>query len=93
MFPDHLPYLHGQVRSFAARLVIVEVLMAYLSAQVDSHKDQSVRVLLSCMADLAAATGAAILLFRHLNKGESGPAYTGAAGRSGSSARPAPASR
>jgi hypothetical protein len=73
-FPDHLPYLHGQVRSFAARLVIVDVLMAYLSAQIDSHKDQSVRVLLSRMSDLAAATGAAIVLVRHLNKGGSGPA-------------------
>src|SRR6516225_307099 len=74
VFPDHLPYLHGQVRSFEARLVIVDVLVAYLSAQVDSHKDQSVRVLLSRMSDLAAATGAAIVLVRHLNKGGSGPA-------------------
>lgn len=74
VFPDHLPYLHHQIRAFGARLVIVDVLMAYLSSYVDSHKDQSVRVLLSRMSDLAAAAGAAILLVRHLNKGGSGPA-------------------
>ncbi len=74
VFPDHLPYLHHQLRTFGARLVIVDVLMAYLSSYVDSHKDQSVRVLLSRMSDLAASCGAAIVLVRHLNKAGSGPA-------------------
>lgn len=74
VFPDHLPYLNQQIRAFDARLVIVDVLMAYLSSYVDSHKDQSVRALLSRMSDLAAASGAAILLVRHLNKAGTGPA-------------------
>jgi hypothetical protein len=74
VFPDHLPLLARQVRAFGCQLVIVDVLMAYLSVQVDSHKDQSVRVLLARMSELAAATGAAIILVRHLNKGGSGPA-------------------
>jgi len=74
VFPDHLPYLHQQIRAFDATLVIVDVLMAYLSSCVDSHKDQSVRALLSRMSDLAASRGAAIVLVRHLNKAGSGPA-------------------
>jgi hypothetical protein len=37
VFPDHLPLLARQVRAFGCQLVIVDVLMAYLSVQVDSH--------------------------------------------------------
>lgn len=56
------------------RLVIVDVLMAFLPRGVDSHKDQDVRAVLRRLKDLAESTGAAILLLRHLNKGAGGSA-------------------
>lgn len=86
-------HVYQQIRAFDARLVIVDVLMAYLSSYVDSHKDQSVRALLSRMSDLAAASGAAILLVRHLNKAGPGRPSTEVVAQSGSSAPPEPATR
>ncbi len=61
-----------------ARLVIVDVLMAYLPGQVDSHRDQDIRSVLSELAALAERTGCCILLLRHLNKAPGGnPLYRG----------------
>jgi hypothetical protein len=61
-----------------ARLVIVDVLMAYLPVSTDSHKDQDIRAVLARLAALADATGATVLLLRHLNKGKGGdPLYRG----------------
>ncbi|MPZ68806.1 MAG: AAA family ATPase [Actinobacteria bacterium] len=66
------------VRRHAVRLVIVDVLMAYLPGKVDSHRDQDIRTVLSRLSDLAAATGCTILLLRHLNKAPGGnPLYRG----------------
>jgi hypothetical protein len=66
------------VQSTGARLVIVDVLMAYLPAGKDAHRDQDVRSVLHRVADMAEQTGAAVLLLRHLNKGAgSSPLYRG----------------
>ena len=51
-----------------ARLLIVDVLMAYLPTAVDSHKDQDIRSVLSRLAALADRTGCTVLLLRHLTK-------------------------
>jgi RecA-family ATPase len=53
-----------------AKLVIVDPLMAYLPGKVDSYRDQDVRRILAPLAALAAETGAAVLVIRHLNKTE-----------------------
>jgi putative DNA primase/helicase len=71
-------YLHQLVVETGARLLVVDVLMAYLPSGVDSHKDQDIRRVLSRLAALADATGCTVLLLRHLNKAKGGdPLYRG----------------
>ncbi len=66
------------IRRHGAKLVIVDVLMAYLPGKVDSHRDQDIRSVLSALAAVAEATGCCILLLRHLNKAAGGnPLYRG----------------
>ncbi len=66
------------VRRYGVRLVIIDVLMAYLPGKVDSHRDQDIRSVLSGLAAMAEATGCCILLLRHLNKATGGnPLYRG----------------
>ncbi|WP_414944539.1 AAA family ATPase [Amycolatopsis sp. cmx-11-32] len=62
------------VRDVGARLLIVDVLMAYLPGKVDSHRDQDVRVILSRLAKIGEETGCTVLLLRHLNKTSGGNA-------------------
>lgn len=54
----------------SAKLLIVDPLMAYLPGKVDSHRDQDIRRSLAPLASLAAETGVAVLVIRHLNKTE-----------------------
>lgn len=54
-----------------ARLLFIDVLMAYLPTKVDSHRDQDVR---SILAQLGERTGCTVLLLRHLNKTGTGAA-------------------
>lgn len=70
--------LHKLVVDTGARLLIIDVLMAYLPSGVDSHKDQDIRRVLSRLAAMADATGCTVLLLRHLNKAKGGdPLYRG----------------
>lgn len=70
--------LHRLVVQTSARLVVIDVLMAYLPTGVDSHRDQDVRRVLSRLAAMAEATGCTVLLLRHLNKAKGGdPMYRG----------------
>jgi putative DNA primase/helicase len=57
-----------------ARLVIIDPLMAYLPANVNSNRDQDVRRTLVHLRDLAERSGAAVVVVRHLNKTPGGPA-------------------
>lgn len=82
MQPPQLPrdigFIEQTVRRHHVRLIVVDVLMAYLSGGVDSHKDQDIRVVLHHLAAMADRTGACIILIRHLNKaGGSNPLYRG----------------
>lgn len=66
------------VQRHQVKLVIVDVLMAYLNGGVDSHRDQDVRGVLHQLAALAESTGCTTLLVRHLNKaGGSNALYRG----------------
>jgi hypothetical protein len=70
--------LHRLVVETGARLLVVDVLMAYLPSGTDSHKDQDIRRVLSRLSALADATGCTVLLLRHLNKAKGGdPMYRG----------------
>jgi hypothetical protein len=78
----HIDGLERHILETGAVLVIVDVLMAYLPRNVDSHRDHDVRTALRPLAELAARTRCAIVLIRHLNKG-SGPAMYRAGGSIG----------
>jgi len=66
--PDDLRRLETLVRRVGAQLVIVDVLAAYLSGQVDSYRDADVRRALHPLARLAEDTGSVVLVLRHLSK-------------------------
>lgn len=73
-----VPVIEQTVRSVNARLVVVDVLMAYLPGKVDSHRDQDIRTVLAELAAMAERTGCCVLLLRHLNKATGGnPLYRG----------------
>lgn len=78
VLPDDLEVIAAAIERIGAVLVVIDPLMAYLNSSVDSHRDQDVRRVLAILAALAASTGAAILLVRHLNKSAVGnPLYRG----------------
>ena len=52
--------------------MVVDPLMAFLSGDTNSHKDQDVRRALAPLASVAQRTGAAVLIVRHLNKAGGG---------------------
>jgi len=54
-----------------AILVVIDPLMAVLGRNIDSSRDQNVREVLTPLAQLAERTNCAILIIRHLNKGNS----------------------
>lgn len=62
----------------SARLLVVDVLMAFLPAGTDSHKDQDIRRVLSALAAAGGRHECTVLLLRHLNKAKGGdPLYRG----------------
>jgi hypothetical protein len=75
--PADLFLLEDLVKSKGAALVVIDPLMAFLAGQVDSHRDQDVRRVLASMAYMAARTGAAVLIVRHMNKGTGSALYRG----------------
>jgi hypothetical protein len=74
VLPDDLEWIKKAIERVDAKLVIIDPLMAFLSGQTNSHRDQDVRRVLARMADLAEETGSAILVIRHLNKMSGGNA-------------------
>ncbi len=70
--PRDLAVIERAVMRVAAALVVVDPLMAFLSGDTNSHKDQDVRRALAPLAALAEKTRAAVLIVRHLNKAEGG---------------------
>jgi hypothetical protein len=75
--PADLFLLEDLVKSKAAALVVIDPLMAFLSGQVDSHRDQDVRRVLASLGYMAARTGAAVVIVRHMNKGAGSALYRG----------------
>jgi putative DNA primase/helicase len=70
--------LEEAINRTGARLLVIDVVMAYLPDGTDSHKDQDIRRVLSRLAALADRTGCTILLLRHLNKASGrDPLYRG----------------
>jgi hypothetical protein len=64
-----LDFIRRKIEQVDAKLVIFDPYVAFLPQKTDSHKDQDVRSALAPLAHLAQETGAAIVLIRHLNRG------------------------
>ncbi|UXA17028.1 AAA family ATPase [Mycobacterium sp. SMC-4] len=70
--------LERAMKLVSARLLVVDVLMAFLSNGTDSHKDQDIRRVLSALSAAAERNDCTVLLLRHLNKAKGGdPLYRG----------------
>jgi hypothetical protein len=66
--PGDLPAIENTIRRNGAVLVIVDVLMAYLDASVDSYRDQDVRRALFPLSAMADRTGCCVVAIRHFTK-------------------------
>lgn len=54
-----------------AALLVIDPLMAYLDGSVNAHRDQDIRRALAPLMRVADETGTAVVLVRHLTKGDS----------------------
>jgi len=72
--PEDIGVIRRGIEQVQARLVVIDPLMAFLSGDVNSHRDQDVRRALAPLAKLAEETGAALVVVRHLNKSSDGNA-------------------
>jgi hypothetical protein len=72
LFPRDCGRLRRTVEEHGARLVVIDPFLAYLSARACSVSDQMVRQALTPLTQIAEATGAAVVLVRHLTKGGQG---------------------
>ncbi len=72
LFPQDCAQLRQTIEEHNARLIVIDPLLAYLSAQACSVSDQMVRQALTPLAHIAAATRSALVLVRHLTKGGHG---------------------
>ncbi|HEV3116195.1 MAG TPA: AAA family ATPase [Gemmataceae bacterium] len=77
--PRDIDILRRMIQETGSRLLILDPFLAYLSGGVDGCNEQDVRRCLHRLAELAEATGCAVVLLRHLNKLSGGKAiYRGA---------------
>jgi hypothetical protein len=65
---DGLRRLEAAVSGLNAGLVIVDPFSSYLPSDIDSHRDQDVRRVLRPLAAIAARTGAAVVIIRHMTQ-------------------------
>jgi AAA domain len=73
--PRDVAELERHITETGARLVVIDPIVAALDVNLDSHKDQHVRLALGQLAKLAEATESAVALVGHLNKNPSTDAY------------------
>jgi archaellum biogenesis ATPase FlaH len=69
--PRDLQDLEIIIKRRNAKLVVLDPLMAVLGREVSASNDQGIREVLTPLAQLAERTKCAILIIRHLNKGNS----------------------
>lgn len=72
--PDDIGDIERVIRAYHVRLLVLDPLMALLGSETNSYRDQDVRRALGPLAQMADETGCAVLVIRHLNKAQGGPA-------------------
>lgn len=75
--PEDVARLESAIVAHRAALVVIDPLMAYLPGEINSYRDQDVRRVLRPLAAVAERTGAAIVVVRHLRKGDGSALYRG----------------
>lgn len=76
-FPRDMDALERGIREHRTRLCVIDPLAAFADATVKLNLDQDVRRLMSRFRTLAERTRCAVLIVRHLNKGEGKALYRG----------------
>ncbi len=66
--PADLPAIKTVIEDNDIKLVIIDVLMAYLAGDVNAHRDQDIRRALHVLSALAEGSGCCVIVLRHLNK-------------------------
>lgn len=69
VIPDDIPTLEEIIEQEDAVLVVIDPMMAFLSSDTDSYRDQDVRRALHRVKMLAENTGACVVCVRHPTKG------------------------
>jgi hypothetical protein len=76
--PVDIPAIEAAIADVGAKLLILDPLVATLSLETNSYRDQDMRRVLAPVAAMAERTGVAVLAIRHLNKsGGQNPKYRG----------------
>lgn len=76
--PVEIPTVRAAIHRVRAKLVIVDVLMAYLASDTNSWRDQDIRLALAPLSEMASRERVAVLCIRHLTKAPGGnPLYRG----------------
>lgn len=78
-----LRWLEAEIHKWCAKLVCIDVLVAFLDSGRDTHRDHDVRRALRPLAKLAETTGCAIIGVRHLRKSAGGNAIAAGGGSIG----------
>jgi hypothetical protein len=69
VLPDDLPILKEKLAKHKARLLIIDPFVAYLGESLDTSRDHAMRRVLFALAEIAVQAECAVVLVRHLNKG------------------------
>lgn len=69
--------LSDAIRDTQARLIIIDPIQAFLGADVDMHRANEVRPLMASLSRIAELHKCAVLIIRHINKGNSKALYRG----------------
>jgi hypothetical protein len=75
--PDGIEAIRRAASANDARLIVIDPLNNHIPARVDPFKDHEVRRVMRPLADLARETGAAVVIVRHLKKGEGSALHRG----------------
>jgi hypothetical protein len=66
--PGDLATIEEVIEEHSVKLLVVDVLMAYLDPKVNAYRDQDVRRALHSLKNVAERTGCCVVCLRHLNK-------------------------